>query len=1147
MRSYLLVIFTAIGLAGLFMAYWTIQPAGRLADASTAPKVIARPKANDHQRLKGMGAGDSAWLKEFDERGQLSSEFKGREYLPQTDGTIRVIEPVGKFFLAGRQHIEVHGRDGNVVVKDAPDLNRTGFGNPGPLGPPNRGRLNDVTVDLIDEAEPDPQKAKVLTMRTNNVVFDNDTFRISTEGYRDADGKFIPDDQVPVHVTGRYEFEGRGLTLRWNDKDGRLDLLEIAHGEYLKIKGKDASSFSPAGRDKPSARQAAPVAYLMGAPFPEMLAAKDKGAEQEIITSHPPPTTRSHRGGSARSPHGPNAPVVYRATFYDHVRINQPAAEGPGDQVLITGADRMDVDFIMKSSSQEPTTRPAAAVQPGLATTQPAVARPQPGAPPDAQPATQPVAAEAPPIWVRWTGVLRMTPLRSSPPVRLTPGDAAVTLVGAPVTIHRADPKQDGFEDIVCASALYQKEGENVWLYQSEQVRQVLVTRTPGAAAGEHGITRLVSSGIVHYSKSDLQVLLTGPGHSEVPLESKQKDQHPLLQAAWTQLARFDLAPAGADKQQTIRNGHFEGDVDIKHPQMALKSQSLDLLFDPPTRKTADAVDYENPKYRQDQPNLRQAIATTAVWCELEDTQGKKQTIECNRLVLDTAQSQGKLYARHVNATGAVHAYAQDDLRAEYVDLLLTPAVPGRSAPSDGTKPSDESQAGAVDLERTVARDHVRVRSKDGNTAVGDELVVTQDHGRQHTVLTSAADAMVTDPKSNWVRGRHIEFDPDQGKARLIGRGAMHVLQQPSATQPAEPVDLTWTERADFDSPANAIDVMGGVIARQIDSKGFVNTATGEHAHIELRKKPAPPSTQPILASATQPARKKSSGELVGGANSDLFRDKQVVTITLEKNAAIDSVLSDASGVEQQYKLFGPRIIIRELGPDGQPARSLIVPDAGKMLVRDHRAPEKQTTPDDSNGMGGSRGVTAFEWHKQLVYSERNRRADMTGNVLVVHQDEDLKQPPVRLTSEIVTAYFEPTAKRNAAAPNIPEANKPATQPAHNEAPSQLKYLQARGPQVIVTRDTMQMVARQVDYDPRKHVLVATGTDRNPVVFTNGGTGQTIAEQMDWDTITWNVKTRNAIIDYRPPVPPTPKGQEPKKPPIQDPNHTGRQYKTDKY
>ena len=1124
MRSFILVIFTAIALAGLFIGYWTMQPGGHGGGAGAAQggtPTIPDPRSS---HLGEIRPGDVVWLKQYDDRGELSSEFRGDEYVPQPDGTVNVKNPIAKFFLANHQHIEVHGTDGNVIVKNPPDLSHSGFASPGPPGPPSRGRLNNVVVHLIDETQADPKLAKVLTMTTNNAVFDNEMYWIRTEGYRDVQGREIADDQVPVHVTGQIEMEGRGLTVRWNDKDGRLELLEIAHGQWLKIKNPSKSPFGGGAKEaKPRS-----VALLPGAPLPEMLAATDKSADARIITSHPKPQTRPHRARAPSAQRGPG-PVIYLASFYDNVRITQADPTGQYDQIQIGGVNRMDVDFILKESKEAPTTQSVGAA---VATSAPA-SRPSeagaaaPGTPPATRPATQPAPVEEPPVLVRWTGVLRITPLRSAPPAPLAPGDSAVTLVGSPVAIHRIDPKQHGTQDIRCASVLYETASEKAHLEHSEQFPQILVTKFPPAAEKDQRITRLTSTGTVEYSRGDQNVVMTGPGYAEVPLEAQQNQQRPLLQAAWAKLAHFDFVqpPGGPDKDPVVRFGHLEGNVDIKHPRLALRGQSLDLLFDPPSAQPRRAPEesHERPgadgahAAHQAQPNLRQAIATTGVYCQTEDSAGKKQTIECNRLLLDTALADGKLYARHINATGTVHARGQeDDLRAQYVDLLLTPASRAKPHIPDKKQDAAETDATQVELERMLARDNVIARSKDGSVAEGQDLLVTTDDGKQHMVLTSPVQAKVTDVKGNIVTGPRIEFDSDEGRAHVVGAGTMHAVQQASTTQPSSPTDVVWTDRADFNGPENRIDVYGGVAARSL-RKGFVDTATGEHILIDLRKKPAPPTTRPILASATQPARKSASPD--AGVKMDLFRDKEVVAMTIENRATLVSTLADASGnIEQQFELTGPKIIVRELAPDGTPSRTVTVPTAGKMLVRDHRAPQKQQPGGDDSS--GARGATAFQWvdpqngqglPARLVYSERDRRADITGDVTIAHQDENTKQPPTNMKAEQVTAFFEPAPRRSAARA---QPNK-----ADDEPQMQLKHLTAQGSTVLVTHDTDQMTARRVDYDPRRHLMIATGSQRNPVVFMTVGTGRTICTRVEWDTITWNPRFTNAILDSRPPTP----------------------------
>src|SRR6185312_6574014 len=708
MRSFVLVTLSAALLAGLFMGYWSMQPTTPAASITHREATVAPPPSDNDSAYSGVHDSGVGWVLDHDDRGQVKTAFKGDHYHPKPDGTVDVVNPVAKFFLANHQHIEIQGQTGNVVLKGA-----TGAGNAGLMTGgatavvPTRGRLDHVVVTLVDEIT----NKITLTMRTRNAVFDNETFCVSTEGYRDENGQFIAGDQVPVHVTGQIHMEGRGLTVRWNDRDGRLELLEIQHGDVLIID--DPSNFSLMGGPMKKGK-ALPTAWDSRAPLPVMLAAKDRRTEGEVITSFQRPQTQPHRANADRAAHGPNVPVVYRATFYDHVRITQPDPTGTHDQIVINNADRMDVDFLLKQSSGSPTTRPTTTATGPAAPAAPASPAESIAPPPAGNaPATQPAVKE-PPVYVHWTGVLRITPLQGSPPVPLKPGDSAVTLVGAPVQIHREEPKQQGTDEIRCASVLYLTAGEKVWLGHSEQFPKVLITKFPAKSAREPQPTRLVSSGTVLYSRGDQKAVMTGPGQGEIPIEPDPKNPHPLLQAAWSKQAEFDFTQFDSDKQQPkLRFGRFEGDVDIRHPRMALQSQALDLLFDTSPAPVSAGSTATTQRKSDSQPNLRQAIATGDVWCQLLDNGGKTQTIESDRLVLDTDQSAGKLYARHVNATGEVHVSGEDELQARYLDLLLTPVKTARTAKAARQKSSDDSAQ--VELQKMVARDDVVATSKDGS------------------------------------------------------------------------------------------------------------------------------------------------------------------------------------------------------------------------------------------------------------------------------------------------------------------------------------------------------------------------------------------------------------------------------------------------
>jgi len=100
MRSVILVSLSALLLGGLFVGYWAMQSASGVARISGGPAgPLAAPNVKG-PHLRVFHPGDVAWMKEYDDAGQLASEFRADEYLPQPDGTVRVTNPVARFYLA---------------------------------------------------------------------------------------------------------------------------------------------------------------------------------------------------------------------------------------------------------------------------------------------------------------------------------------------------------------------------------------------------------------------------------------------------------------------------------------------------------------------------------------------------------------------------------------------------------------------------------------------------------------------------------------------------------------------------------------------------------------------------------------------------------------------------------------------------------------------------------------------------------------------------------------------------------------------------------------------------------------------------------------------------------------------------------------
>jgi len=369
-RSALFSLITLALLVGGFMLYWHFQPA--LVSPAPSPRTAVPTTGISNQTQMKIGPGERAWANSYDDQGKLVSQFKAAEYSPQKDGSFKVVSPISKLYLGDEQYLTITADTGTVYASS---------GQSEQMQSPNNGFLQNVRISLY----PNATAAKpILWLDMNNAWFDNDTLRLYTQSYQDANGITVAADQVPVTIRGDdYEFDGKGLTLRWDDRNRRLQLLEIAHGQRLEIK--NPSKLSPGIAMPASASIAYPDALVDAAP---------DAAHLLSPTSNPiqPP---------------------YRAVFHDAIRIDQ------GDKSMAK-ADEMTVDFILNQAKPAGTTRPTTAPTMTPATT---------GAKPAAT-APSPV-----PITIYWTGKLRITPLDAPPILPLSPNQAVVRLVGKPVEL----------------------------------------------------------------------------------------------------------------------------------------------------------------------------------------------------------------------------------------------------------------------------------------------------------------------------------------------------------------------------------------------------------------------------------------------------------------------------------------------------------------------------------------------------------------------------------------------------------------------------------------------------------------------------------------------------------------------------------------
>ncbi len=1160
MRSFILIIVCVFCLAIGFLVYYWTQPNRKVSGgpASTTMQPIATLPHNDTAKMQISGV----WVVKYDPNGRPVSQFRAAEYNPQQDGRVLVVEPVADFFLNNGQRLRIEGRDGLVTVEQS-DRHRNPYGESTRTQPPSRGELHDVVVSVFEKKD-DEQPTMRVTM--NNASFDNETYRINTEGFIDPETRRkVPGDMVPVTMVGRdYDFKGKGMTIRWNDRDRRLQLLEIQHGDVLVLKhpkqfgpmkttpvDESRSATKPVARVQPTESPWRGSIDLL-ALLPTALLVSEVVSPAAPPPAMPAPATSPQRvGRTPRSPNNnglpemlhlglptskphikpSNEPPFYRADFEGNVRIVQ------NDEQLIT-AEQMLVDFLLKQGGDsESTTAPATTAS--ATTIAPATAASGPVAPATTRasaragrttanfPTTLPttVASTEPseqPVYVYWTGPLRVTPRQIDAAV--PPGESIITFEGAPVIAH-----QQGSE-IRAASLTYKSEDGSTYAQESAAVPLVL-TRTDA-----HGPSIVHATSLI-FSRTSQLAVMRGRGDVRLPVQSEATEPQS-LEARWTQSCTLHFAGKN-NNEMAIDTADLEGDVDVKHPQMKLTSQSLELTFDPTAKSSSEPATRPTTAPANAQSNLRKLVATGNVHCDLSDAQATK-TIDTDRLVvLCEPGAEGRLVPRTIVADGRVHTVTPDeDLRAGHLTALVTPATrPATNtattlASTPSTLASTQPALVALQLQSLTANDHVHVVMKDGTIAQADTLLVNSTESKPTVKLLGTPYATVSARQST-IQGAIIDVVPDSQQMTIDGAGAMHGVQQ-APNGVVKPLDITWTRNVQYDGIANTIDCIGGVMAKSVDVDGTVNVASGERMKINLVS--LAPATQPTTQSTMQMAstmRSTAPNKLTASASATspgtslatapadhgLFANKAIrdITFTDPQNSEVHSSLLDDKGrTLREVDLFATTIEFHSDLNNGQVVRRVVIPVAGRMLVEDHRPQPSATQPlaspaaASTPGMGDSRGTTAFQWTRRMTYDDSTQLVIMEGadsvveadKVIIDHRDDVPNPEPLRLAARQVITTIAPVAPVSAPAPRGP-ATASATAPS-TEQKLEIKHLTATGNLVVYVKGGI-LHADHLDYDPGAHLMRAFGSKTQPAVFEHDPAPGKSPQRMAADELVWDL------------------------------------------
>ena len=1079
MRSFAIVMITLLAIGGGFFAYTFFQPAAAkkptraLANATR----VQRPTPTTHT-LQGLQSGDDAWVKRYDSKtGELASQFTGDKYEPVGGGMVHVVNPKAEFFSNdGKQKIRVAGATGNVLM-NLPPQGKSGGAMPNRMqaDAPTRGKLQDVVISVfepVDAAEP------TIVAKMNNAAFDNDTFRIATESFDDpATGEHVEADQVPVIVRGRdYDFDGRGLVIKWNERDRKLQLLQIEHGESLTIKNPSALS-SPGFAPTSPATQPTAMADLMLASadpraFALLAAAKPSAAAKRAAAAkkHPalPSSAPATRPRIARD----LSPIVYRATFERDVRIFEADKQ-------IVAAGQMYIDMLQETSHEKSADAPTTSAS---ATTRPAKkSKHVAGATQETDPSKDKDQIQGP-IVVKWQGKLKVVPVEGTPDPLLVPGKAVVQMTGNPVLLTR-----QGSEGR-CGLAMYNTADASASLRSSADVVSVTMTDAQGAKVTTPQIDYLGATGPQRLAK------LVGPSRVEFPVEGDNGVKHPAV-ATWTDRCELHLFDDGTGKV-AIEHADLFGGVKVDHPELNMTADALSLGFVPAAAKGKPTAPAPTTAPTDASATLSDVTARGSVKCRIATTQ-KIQTIDAQELLLETAEGpDGKRYAHRLDARGDVRTSENGrELRAGILQAELAPTTrpaAGDAALASASEPTTRpanpfTGGGDVKLVSLLARDNVKLITPgpDGSTATADRLTVATTNGVEEYRLIGKPDAIVSSGKTTIV-GPIIRMLPDQKMAEIQGAGT---LKGADPNDPKQIVDIAWGRGAVLNGETDRIDVSDKVVVRSVQADGTINTANADRLIAKLTPKPASTTapTAPTKAPGTQPADASDPANFLAG--------KEITQTTLLGNVKIKSELFNPDGSLAR----GLDLLSEQVDYDRITGR-MDVPVKGQMLYRDHRP---SAGVNEGPTMGSGRGATAFGWSKSLVYDQPGEVATMTGDVQVAHQPDSGAGQKFDLRGQTLKAFFEP----DPAAASKP-ATKATSQPLVDSTKFRLKRVTVDD-DVHVTSPRLNFDAKTMAYDPIQQNLTAGGDERNPItVFDNESGGTTTASDLQWNTGTDQFKIR---------------------------------------
>lgn len=1125
-----------------FLAYWWMQtpPAAQKQRAASTQGMELRPNEADTV----YGPGSNVWIKKYNEETtNLASRFKADSYKPRNDGWVVVKNPRAQFFMNDGRAIFIEGDTGEIIMDD----NKTGMkALSGSRDTPSRGRLYNVKIRLFhDITEPERQLDEeylnsndekrpkpAMTITLNNASFDNQTFKIYSEAYGKGKGH-VAADMVPVTLRGDdYDFDGKGLVIRWNERDRRLQLLEVAHGEKLTIK--HPNQFMK--KEQPTVAMDGPFDAVLPGPLPAKLVAKNRDAAAGALPKPAPapapaasPSARRVRPNLPKPKITPSTdPPLYRAIFHDNVKIVQ------GDEMSAL-ANKMSIDFLMqdqeKAEKSEPAPKPAehhagksASTQPttaAVASTQTAQKTAAPAATQMAQklPATRPsgkngkMIPEKPkppvdpnekPVVITWTGKLVVEPLSVGTENPIKNGDAVIRLDGTPVVAT-----QQG-STIRSGTLTYRTEDQAMLLTPMSAVQPVTMTDTKGA---------IVETTRLDFFQPKHQAILYGASNATFPQEDDAgKPTSPLL-AKWTKTCTLYFAPGdnAASGSMNIERAELEGNVDVTHPQIKIKSDALELSFDtnkaPTTRPTTRAT----------------TLPVNGATTEPSPADARLLVLQKSLADLDARIAQTSAPFGAANPDAMVQAKSKELETIENNLAQLNKTIRDRTDTGQSTPQTILDQADAARKQFATAkvdfdllqRAAMRVQDLRGERGrIVKETALLQKQVAAAKPAPQRSNAATTQATTQATTRPAVRTDLRQ----LVATGTVHCEMTDSAkkTQTIDCNHLTLQTAATAD---------GKIYPKTVNADGEVHVIDPEQdlraGHLAV-----------VLRPSTQPSKTAASGDTASAELQSLIAHESVKVVSKDGTITTsDELLVENKDGKNNVKLLGEpyaRIIdkqnilsgpIIEIFPDAQQLR---VDGAGNMKGTQQEKPGDPQRPIN---------VT---WVRSMNFDGKTNVVDVTGQVVAVTQDADGATNTARGDRvKMLLADVAPTTRPSSTQPvtqpvsRDPQGSAPTTQLANTTTQPTTQFaLATTNPTTRATtkpsRSDYGMASktvRHITFDDNATIESVTLADDGSLLRRTHLEAATVNYDLLLKQLLIPVEGRMIVEDHRPTTQPTANGQ----------------------